>query len=229
MLEYSIEIIRSAIDYKKMNKKNYLYPQVYLIVLYTGSKKWTSKLEYKEISDKLLKSKGNGINAKYSLIDIHNYTKEELMKDTSILKNILAIGKCKNAKEVVETLKYVISHVKTEEKRQNLIRIVKYILPKLIGEENVDSLLKELKKEEINMFGMLEENLEKERQEIRKQAEMEGRLEGILQGKIEGKKEGRREGKIELIKNMIREKIPMETIIKIANCTKEEIDEMLIS
>lgn len=58
------------------------------------------------------------------------------------------------------------------------------------------------------MFGMLEENLERERREIRKKASMEG--------------------KIEIIKNMAKEKIPMETIMRITNITKEELEEILV-
>ena len=52
---------------------------------------------------------------------------------------------------------------------------------------------------------------------------MEGaKEEGIKQGK----KEGEKNEKIEMAKKMLAEKIPIETIIKITNLKKEEIENL---
>ena len=56
---------------------------------------------------------------------------------------------------------------------------------------------------------------------------MEGaKEEGIKQGKKEGRKEGEKNAKIEMAKKMLAEKIPIETIIKITNLKKEEIEKL---
>lgn len=56
---------------------------------------------------------------------------------------------------------------------------------------------------------------------------MEGAKEdGIQQGRKEGRKEGEKNAKIEMAKKMLAEKIPIETIIKITNLKKEEIEKL---
>lgn len=232
ILEYGTEIIRSAINNKKKKQKNYIYPKVYLLVLYTGAKKWSSSVEYKEIADKVLKDEKYTINAEYGIIDIHKYKKEELIKDECIIKNVMGIGKCKTAQEVKDTLDYLITNSKTKEKQYKIWKIAKYIFPKIVGEKYIEKILEMQEKEEVNMFGMLEENLKKEREQIvmkakaegKKKGLTEGKLEGKIEGKIEGKLEGKLEEKIELIKNMIKEKISIETISKVTKLSKEEIE-----
>lgn len=216
MLEYGVEIIKSAINSEKMRKKEYRYPKVYLIVIYTGEVKWNSSKEYKEITDQVIKNQENIINAKYVVMDIHNYRKEDLIKDECIIKNVMAIGKCETAEEVKNALNYLILNSTTKEKKYKIWKIAKYMLTKIVGEQYIQELLEKMKEEEIEMFGMLEANLRREKEEIIKRAEKEGRRAG--------RREGRKDATIELIRNMLKEKINIETISRITNLSKEEIE-----
>ena len=81
ILEYEIEIMKSAIDIRKVKNKEYKLPLVIPIVLYTGKKKWNAK-RYLEESQETLDSveikAGN-----YNLVDINDFTKEELLQELS--------------------------------------------------------------------------------------------------------------------------------------------------
>lgn len=69
ILEYEMELIKN---------KGYKLPLVIPIVLYTGKQKWNAKKYLEESQEKL-----GGIEIKlgnYNLVDINNYTKEEIEK-----------------------------------------------------------------------------------------------------------------------------------------------------
>ena len=76
ILEYSIEIIRSSINGKKINKILEL-PLIIPVVIYTGNEKWDAN-EYIEKSQAKLDKYKIRIG-QYNLIDINNYTKKELL------------------------------------------------------------------------------------------------------------------------------------------------------
>ena len=79
ILEYEIEIMKSAIDIKKVKNKEYKLPLVIPIVLYTGKKRWDAK-RYLEESQETL----DGVKIKagnYNLVDINDFTKEELLQE----------------------------------------------------------------------------------------------------------------------------------------------------
>ena len=50
-----------------------------------------------------------------------------------------------------------------------------------------------------------------------------GRQEGIEQGRQEGIEQGKELEKLKIAKSMLKEDVPMETIIKITELSKEEI------
>ena len=104
ILEYETEIMKSAIDIRKVKNKEYKLPLVVPIVLYTGKKKWDAK-RYLEESQETL----DGVKIKagnYNLVDINDYTKED---DEDLLKRIISIlfgekiGE-KKTKELIEKI-----------------------------------------------------------------------------------------------------------------------------
>jgi predicted transposase/invertase (TIGR01784 family) len=54
----------------------------------------------------------------------------------------------------------------------------------------------------------------------------EGEARGEARGKEEGKAIGKKENSLEIAKNMLKDKIPIETIIKYTSLTKEEIESL---
>lgn len=92
VLEYCIEIMREAekegvIDYKEAN-----LPTVYPIVLYTGQEKWKAATELTQLQKKILGVK-DMITACYTLVDIHDYSKEELIQERSSIAKAMLNGK----------------------------------------------------------------------------------------------------------------------------------------
>lgn len=129
-----------------------------------------------------------------------------------------------------------------------LIRKKRYNIDKLSELEKFLLVMNEEKKEDIEKFTkgsvMMEEyrneadeacretnivglyNKEKEMEWLRK-AELTGeRKRGEEEGIQKGIKEGIEQNKLEIVKNMIKENIPEDTIIKVANITKEKLDEI---
>ncbi len=57
-------------------------------------------------------------------------------------------------------------------------------------------------------------------------ARFEGLQEGVEKGKVEGRKQGEKQKAIEIAKQMLKDKLPVETILKYTNLTKEEINNL---
>lgn len=221
ILKYSLEIIRNAIDLEELQKEDYKYPKVIPIVIYTGSKKWNSAIEYQTIEDKIMGYQENNINSKYNLIDVNNYTKKELLEDKSMISKMLAIEKCNSKQELMESLEYIIDNLEYENDKRKMKRIVQYILGQIIGKEEVQRFLKMLENKE-EVIGMLAENLMKEKMEIIRRAKIDGKKEGL--------KEGREEAKAEmlciLIKNMLKANETEEKILNYLEISKQQFEEI---
>ncbi len=225
MLEYSVEIMRSAMNQEKAKRK-YKCPAVILIVLYTGNEKWNVETEYKKISDNGFYYGRNGTNSIYNLVDIHDYTKRELINGESIVEKAMAIEKCKTEEELIETLEEVISVTKEERNKEKLRRIIQYILRPIIGQEETQILLSKLKKEGNTMAGMLMTNLMEERRKLIEESEKRGEKRGEERGEKRGRIEGNREGIIYVAKEMIKKSIPIKTIEEVTKLKEEEIEKI---
>ena len=80
MLEYSLGIIKSAIDYKKITDINYKMPSVIPIVLYTGKTKWKAKRSISE-KQQTLDRKNEQKYPKYNLVDVNKLLKDGVITD----------------------------------------------------------------------------------------------------------------------------------------------------
>jgi len=151
ILEYSVEIIREIIKDKKGNEE-LIYPQIVPIVIYTGNKKWNVKEGINQMQEEL---KGYSTEIfKYNLIDINNYTKEELLKENTMFSKIAVLEKCKTQKEMLEVLEKIIENTKNG--KEELYRIINYIIRPKIGEEETEKILNKIKeKEDISMVAEL--------------------------------------------------------------------------
>ena len=83
ILKYEMAIIESAIDEKEYKRKDYLYPRVNAIVLYTGKQKWNVTKTFNEAQVSSILEKAIEF-AKYILVDINNYTEEKIIRNTII-------------------------------------------------------------------------------------------------------------------------------------------------
>ena len=61
-----------------------------------------------------------------------------------------------------------------------------------------------------------------------KEGKKEGKKEGIKEGIKEGKEQGKKEKAIEIAKKMLKEKFPIETVIRVTGITKDEIEKNVL-
>ena len=175
MMQYTIEIMRLIIDEKENKSKTYKYPQIIPIIIYTGEKEWDAKLSMKELIEKV---EWYEEKEEISLVDINEYTKEELLEENNILSKVMLLEKSKNEVEFIENVEKILQT--TEDKSiERLKNIIRYKAEGVIDRKEIEELLKKVKngKEKIGMT--LAERIRKNEREERIKAKNEGIIEGI--------------------------------------------------
>ena len=217
ILEYEIEIMESNIDHKKKMKKGEKLPAIIPIVIYTGRKKWDVAKYIEECQEKLEGGKIPGLGS-YYIIDINEYSKEELEEDELFFSKILLIEKARTEEELIEILTDIAKKIKDEKAKGELKRMIYYIYREKIGEEKTRELIEKLKEGE-SMKLAVERMLDKEYAKRDRKSRQEGRKEGIK----EGKERGRKEEALSLAKKMLKEKIDINIVMKITGLKKEQL------
>ncbi len=174
--EYKLEIIKSAIDMKKIATKNDKMPTVIPIVIYTGKEKWKARVYYNQIEDKRFK---NIDLLKYNLLDINEYERKELLKSNYFIDKVFLMEKTRNVNEFFEIAKRIIQNTNKEENREYLRIILKTTVKEKIGEEKTQQLLKEMEGEDVKMLENVSIMIDKEMNAARKKGMKEGMKEGI--------------------------------------------------
>ena len=210
IINYSLEIIRNFIRSEKIQNKNYEYPQIIPIVIYTGNNKWNAKRKFSQMQEKYDSNIQNNMEMSYNLIDINRYSKERLEKSNLLISKAFIIEKCKTKEELIDTLEKMIIELKTKEERETLQRMIKYILYGVLEKEEIESLLQKMNREEGGV-NMLRENLMKER-------------EGwFKQGEKKGEKRGEKKSIITIVKSMLSYGEEEEKIKKYTGMTENQI------
>ena len=221
ILEYEYELIRSENDYKGLGTKNYKIPAVIAIVLYTGKQKWNVKKYIEEVQEKLEGYEEIKL-AKYDVVDVNDFSKEELIKEKSFLSKAMLIEKAKDNKEIIKYLEEIITEINeneeiyAEEIKQLFTIMINQILRIKIGNEKAEEFIKNIKKGKGGKRKMMTvfETIEQDNKRIFRR----GKKEGIIQGEINGK--------LKVIKNMLKENLPIDLISKITGISQQEINKM---
>ena len=207
MTEYSLEIIRSRIGNKALASEK--YPRVIPVVIYTGKEKWTSKLTLGEIQEEYyIENNKNQIQLGYNLIDIRE--KEEAVEDDLLISKISILEKAKSTEEILEIIDQITKRITNEEKKENLQRIIEYLLDDKLLKEEMKEVREKLKNEEgsdiMHVHEVLRRDREKYAQGVAKEAKKEGKLEQAI---IDAQK-------------MLAEKIDVNLIMRITGLKKEQ-------
>ena len=147
------------------------------------------------------------IDGAFNLIDINDFSEEELLEDDIFITKMMLVEKCKDETEIIKTLEKITKIIKTEDK-SIFGRIVKEIWVLRIGEENANKILGKVEEGSGNMMAVMEMLL----------AENE---KYINIGRQEGKKKI-----MEIVQRMIAENFSKNTIMKITGLKEEEIDRL---
>ena len=221
ILEYEYELIRSENDYKGLGTKDYKIPAVISIVLYTGKQKWNVKKYIEEVQERLEGYEEIKL-AKYDVVDVNDFSKEELIKEKSFLSKAMLIEKAKDNKEIIKYLEEIITEINeneeiyAEEIKQLFTIMINQILRIKIGNEKAEEFIKNIKKGKGGKRKMMTvfETIEQDNKRIFRR----GKKEGIIQGEINGK--------LKVIKNMLKENLPIDLISKITGISQQEINKM---
>lgn len=221
ILNYAIEIIRNVVCEQKLNKATFKYPKVVPIVLYTGNAKWKAKTSFAMCQINKEEYENEVISIKYTLIDINKYEIEKLLKNKTLLSNMMILEKCKDNEEVIYWLKRIIKNSKTKDVK-DLKRIVMYLY-KEIDENAKKEIIKCIEESES------EENMSTIRERISaefKNERKKGIAEGISKGVTQGLAQGLAQAMQQTIEKMIKMNFDDEIIKQVTGAKKDEIKEM---
>ena len=234
ILSYKNAIVDSAIDRKRLREKSYKIPKVIAMVLYTGKRQW-HKLSIKDIEEQI---EGYEENAgEYKLIDVNEFSREELLEDNLITSKAMLIEKSQNKEELYKNIEDVINIQKKNEKFENL-QLEKLVQYELAGTEDKEIISKFIEK--IKNVGRDDETMTNAsriiNREIRKskkegieigwnQGIIRGKEEGKIEGKVEGKAEGKAEG-IALVAKRLKGKMHIKDISQITGLSEKEIEQL---
>ena len=214
IMRYKYAIIESAIDKKRLKEKSYKIPMVIPIVLYTGERKW-NKLLINDIEEKVEGYAENWLE--YTLIDVNEFSKEQLLADNLIITKAMLIEKSKNKEELYKNIEDVINMQKGRRTFNNL-QLEKLIAYELSETED-KNIMHEFIEKIRNIEGRDEIMTNASRiinREIRKQ-----RKAGLEQGLEQGFKQGI----IQIAKKLKRE-MSIKDISRITGLTEQEIENL---
>ena len=215
ILNYQIEIMRAneVENPKKEDKECLVIP----IVLYTGKETWTAKTYIKEIQEKLFKNIKVGPKkielgtlGYYTLVDVNNYTKEELLEEEGILSKIMLIEKERSTKDLVRTMFSINEKIQNEEHKEIVYTAMELILSKKIGTEITNKIMEKI-------IGKGSDNMLAAEQMVLEENEML---------RNEGKRIGINEGKNIMCINMLKKGYSIETISEISGLSIKELEKL---
>ena len=213
MLEYIVEIMRSAVSREKMQNKSEKLPIVVPIVIYTGKENWKVPRLLQE--RQAYYSKTN-LEFKYNLVDGSKISKEELMKENSILSKAILLEKLDNPEEILEILKEITTKNLDSDERYFINLILKYLLPEKLSKDEAKEILENLKgKEDDTMFIDILKKYFDDKEE-----------KAVKEAVEENTKDTAKATTYELIKEMLKNNADEEFIKKVTKISNQELKEI---
>ena len=221
ILNYQIEIMRANenANNKKDNKECLVIP----IVIYTGKNRWSAKKYIREIQEEYFENAEIeklflGMPGFYALVDINDYENNVLIQDKSILSKIMLLEKIRNSKELINIIFEINKKIKNYKEKDVIYDAMYLVLSRKIGEENANPIMEKIIKKGNDYMLAAEETMIKENRRIR--------AEGRIAGRIEGKREGIREGILQIVREMMKNGVRNEEIMKYTHMSKKEINKI---
>lgn len=205
ILDYEIEIMKTAENHNVILKKDAEMPIIIPIVIYTGKMKWNVSGYIKDCRKKLSRLESFRLG-NYYIIDNNTYTDEELLNDKFFISKLMLLERMKTTEELYINLKNVIIKETNEKNIKLLENIIKFIYKNKLDKDYTDKLINEI---------------------ARKSRKEEGGNDMILE-MIENEnkaliRKGKKERSIEIAKNMLKEKVDIDFIMRMTGLTKKQI------
>ena len=203
MLNYAICIMQEWNRNRKI-KKNTKYPIVVPILIYTGMENWDipQNFKNKQIGDYVFSN--YKVDYKFNVIDINKISDKELLQSRSMFGYGMLIEKSKSEEELKNNLELIIGRCNKRGQLDELGDMILYLLKDILQEKEQDELLEKIQRK---VGGKT----------------MSSWLEYTIERTIN---KSMKEGRIQTAKNMIRENFDDKVILKIAEITKKELQEI---
>ena len=227
ILKYEMAIIESTIDEKECKKKDYLYPRVNAIVLYTGKQKWNVAQTFNETQVSSILEKDIEF-AKYILVDINNYTEEKLLEAPSFMTKALLIEKAKDNEQIANYIEKIVEIINKDKENysDNMKEIFKIMLTQIIknkiGKEKTDEFLNKLNIGGDGDMMAVFETIQQDNKRIYRRGKKDGIVEGIKQGISQGIMEK----SIEIAKKLLKENFSKEKVANLTGLSEKEIEKL---
>ncbi len=205
ILNYEIEIMKTAENHNVILKKDEEMPIVIPIVIYTGRKKWDVAGYIKDCRKKLNRLESFRLG-NYYIIDNNNYTNEELLEDKFFISKLMLLERMKTTEELYTNLKKVIRQETNERNIKLLENIIKFIYKNKLDKDYTDKLINEIAKKTRKEKGGNDVILEM----------IENENKALI-------RKGRKEQAIKIAKNMLKEKMDIDLIMRMTGLTKKQI------
>jgi len=176
-------------------------------IFYMGKRKWTAKTELVAIQEEI-EGINKALNLSYYLVDINDYSKEELLKERSSISKAMLMEKINNKEELLEILEKITKENLSKEEKSFMLDILMNIVTEEIGRKKAKELKEKIEKEEEDTMVM--ENL----RNIFRMNYNEGVQSGIQTGRRN------------IIMQMLKSKMSENTIKKITKVDDNELQEI---
>ena len=209
MTKYCLEIIRSIHKEKSVKP---IYPLICPIVLYTGDKKWNAPTTIGELQEEYY-----GFPPleypKYNLIDINEYSEQELLDERSAISKAMLFEKIRSKEEFKEKLELLLNKRLSQEEKKYILLMLKYSnqINKFLGKEKQKYI------EKFKGDGSIMTKFEKFFIEILEDEREEGKREAMNEAKNTLK---------QIIGGMLKKNMTDETITEITQIDEEELQEI---
>ena len=147
ILKYNMAIMDSAIDIRKIRNKDYRFPVIYSFVIYTGNRKWNVQNYIVKKQESLFQSTKEQFG-NFQVVDINDYSNEELLKSNMLLSKVMLLEKAKNINDLENYIEEIIEEKLDKRQSDFLIRILNYILKDKISKEKFEEINNKLIKKE---------------------------------------------------------------------------------
>lgn len=184
------------------------------IVLYTGKQKWKVKESIREVQEESEYVKRIEF-ARYNLVDVNEYSINELLEDKSFLTKAMLIEKAKNDTELTEFAEKIAQVIKDDNRtygediKEIFTLIIDLVLKRKIGKDKSNELIETIKGGNDKMLAVLD-MIDRENKRIYSK----------------GKTEGLKQRSYEIAKKMKKEKFTINQIIEITGLKKNEIEDI---
>ena len=217
MSDYCLVIIASRKKYMKKSK-NRKAPVILPNVLNTAPKKWDATRTIKQEENNRYRIPTLKY-PEYNVIDINDYRIDELLEKRTGVGLAMAFEKIRQKKEIF----YIIDKLGKRGINAREKRAIVLIIENL--EDIIQRMIKNLTKEEIEKIkGEMKKIISKGSDLMTNFAKTFIKI--YKEERVQGRKEGRAEGIFQVAKEMIKNKVQDEDIIKYTHISKEKLEEL---